>query len=114
LTDTRHVKQAVAPRGVLIAIRYVVPGLVVLGGLLAVVLLRSAAAAEGAAAVIGAGLSTALLNLLYRVGVGGEKERDAEAAARDYYTAHGRWPDEGPTTAPTAETSERAGPSRRH
>jgi hypothetical protein len=47
--------------------------------------------------VIGAGLSIALLNLLYRVGVGGEAERDAEEAARDYYTANGRWPDEQPT-----------------
>jgi hypothetical protein len=97
MTDTRRVKEPGAAGRVLIAIRYVLPGIVVLGGLLAVVVLGSANAAEGGAAVIGAGLSIALLNLLYRVGVGGEAERDAEEAARDYYTAHGRWPDEQPT-----------------
>jgi hypothetical protein len=97
MTDTTQVNEAGARRRVLIAIRYVLPGIVVLAGLLAAVVLGSADAAPGGAAVIGAGLSIALLNLLYRVGVGGEAERDAEEAARDYYTAHGRWPDEQPT-----------------
>ena len=35
-----------------------------------------------------------LLNVLYRVGVSGDRERDDEEAARDYFDAHGRWPDE--------------------
>jgi hypothetical protein len=39
MTDTRRVKEAGAPRRALIAIRYVLPGIVVLGGLLAVLVL---------------------------------------------------------------------------
>jgi len=105
MTDTRKVKEAGAPQRALIAIRYVLPGIVVLGGLLASVVLGCANAAEGGAAVTGAGLSIALLNLLYRVGVDGETERDAEEAARDYYTAHGRWPDEEPAQAPAADST---------
>jgi hypothetical protein len=50
---------------------------------------------EGFAMAVGGGLSVLLLNTLYRIGVQGESERDAEDAARAYYAEHGRWPPEG-------------------
>jgi hypothetical protein len=34
-----------------------------------------------------------LLNVLFRIGVEGDKERDREEAARAYFDEHGRWPD---------------------
>jgi len=34
-----------------------------------------------------------LLNVLYRIGVEGDKERDREEEAREYFDQHGRWPD---------------------
>jgi hypothetical protein len=34
-----------------------------------------------------------LLNVLYRIGVEGDKERDREEAAREYFDKHGHWPD---------------------
>jgi hypothetical protein len=43
---------------------------------------------------IGVAASVLLLNVLYRVGVKGDLERDDEEAARVYYDTHGRWPDE--------------------
>jgi hypothetical protein len=55
---------------------------------------------EGGAAIIGAGLSVWLLNFFFRVGVHGDRERDDEDAAREFYTAHGHWPDEEPPPAP--------------
>jgi hypothetical protein len=45
---------------------------------------------------IGVAGSVLLLNVLYRVGVSGDAERDREAEARDYFDEHGRWPDEQP------------------
>jgi hypothetical protein len=41
-----------------------------------------------------------LINLLYRIGVKGDRERDEEDRARAYFDEHGRWPDEerGPDT----------------
>jgi hypothetical protein len=75
----------------LVAVRYVLPTVVVLGGLIA--LIAEPSLWEGAAAIIGAGLSIALLNVLVRVGVAGESDRDEEQAARAYFDAHGRWPD---------------------
>jgi hypothetical protein len=40
-----------------------------------------------------------LLNVLYRIGVQGDKERDTEQAARDFFDQHGHWPDEPPSAA---------------
>lgn len=51
---------------------------------------------EGAFALWGAGLSVWLLNLLFRVGVAGERDREEEDAARAYFDRHGRWPDDPP------------------
>ena len=50
--------------------------------------------AEGGALMMSAGLSVWLLNVLHRVGVRGDRERDRETAARAYFDEHGRWPDE--------------------
>ena len=44
--------------------------------------------------MIGVGGSVLLLDVLYRVGVSGDGERDEEEAARAYLDEHGRWPDE--------------------
>jgi hypothetical protein len=55
---------------------------------------------EGGAGIIGAGASVWLLNVIFRVGVQGERDRDAEDEARDYYAEHGYWPDEAPPEAP--------------
>ena len=49
---------------------------------------------EGLAMAAGAALSLLLLNLLFRVGASGDRERDREEAARQYFAQHERWPDE--------------------
>jgi hypothetical protein len=77
-----------------IAVRYVLPGALVLAGLLCLVVAPSSSKAEGFALFTGAGLSVLLLNQLFRIGVTGDSERDDEEAARAYHRKHGRWPDE--------------------
>jgi hypothetical protein len=53
---------------------------------------------EGGALLVSAGLSVWLINLLYRIGVRGDRERDVEDRARAYFAEHGHWPDEdGPS-----------------
>jgi hypothetical protein len=49
---------------------------------------------EGGAAIVGAGMSIWLMNILFRIGISGDDERQDEDAARDYFDKHGRWPDE--------------------
>ncbi|MDX6640701.1 MAG: hypothetical protein QOF12_1712 [Solirubrobacteraceae bacterium] len=77
-------------------VRYWLPALVVAGGIVAVALGSDDARWEGGAAIIGAGLAVGLLNFFYRLGASGDRERDAEERAREYYDEHGRWPDEEP------------------
>jgi hypothetical protein len=74
------------------AIRYVLPAAVVIGGLV-VMALGSENDLEGGAGIVSAGLAIYFLNWLFRLGAAGERERDDEDAARDYFDRHGRWPD---------------------
>ena len=48
----------------------------------------------GFASAIGAGLSVVLLNMLYRISVSDQRDREREEAARRYLDEHGTWPDD--------------------
>ncbi|HEX5224032.1 MAG TPA: hypothetical protein VFW29_02770 [Solirubrobacteraceae bacterium] len=76
-------------------LRYVLPGLVVLGGLI-VMSLGSDVDLEGGAGIVSAGGAVFLVNWLYRIGVTGDREREAEEEAREFLDRHGHWPDEAP------------------
>ncbi len=78
----------------MIAVRYGLPAVIVLAGMLALIFNRSITGLEGLAMGIGVAASVLLLNVLYRVGVSGDRERDVEEAARVYFDEHGRWPDD--------------------
>jgi hypothetical protein len=50
--------------------------------------------AEGSAHIIGAGIAIWILNILFRIGATGDRERDDEDAARTFFDEHGYWPDD--------------------
>jgi hypothetical protein len=77
-----------------IAVRYVIPAVLIVAGLVCLAVAPSSSAVEGWALFTGAGLSVLLLNQLHRIGVSGDTERDREEEARRYHRDHGRWPDE--------------------
>jgi hypothetical protein len=79
------------PKWLLNGLRYVLPVLVVLAGAV-IMALGSENDLEGGASIVSAGLAIYFLNWLYRIGVSGDRERDTEEAARDYFAQHGRWP----------------------
>lgn len=78
----------------LIAFRYVIPAVLVLTGLVLMVT-DWPDGAEAFSLFAGAGLSIVLLNVLFRMGVQGDAERIREDEAREYFSRHGRWPDDG-------------------
>ena len=78
----------------MLAVRYVLPLLLFLGGLVLFAIEPNSIGLEGLAMATGAALSVLLLNWLFRAGVRGDRERESEQAARDYYAEHGRWPGE--------------------
>jgi len=76
----------------LLGIRYVLPAAVTVAGI-AIMTVGSESALEGGASIVSAGLAIYFVNWLFRAGVSGDREREAEEAARDYFERHGRWPD---------------------
>ena len=76
----------------MVFVRYVLPGVVVLAGVVAMAF-GTDVSLEGGAGLVSAGLAIWFLNWLYRIGASGDAERDAEDRARDYFDRHGRWPE---------------------
>ena len=80
------------------AVRYGIPLVLVLAGVIVSATAGGVGLAAGAL-FVSAGTAVLLLNVLYRIGVEGDKERDTEQEARDFFDQHGRWPDEPESAA---------------
>ncbi len=74
-----------------LAVRYGVPALFIVAG--QVVLITTEDPVNWAG-FTGAGLAILLIGALLRIGTEGDRERDREQAAREYFDKHGRWPGE--------------------
>jgi hypothetical protein len=77
----------------LLAIRYGIPLVLFIAGTIVTATAGSVGLAAGAL-FFSAASAVLLLNVLYRIGVEGDKERDREETAREFFDEHGRWPDE--------------------
>lgn len=75
-------------------VRYGIGAVMVIAGLVLLILNPGGFGVDGFALAVGGGLSVLLINFLFRLGVSGDREREAEEAARRYFDEHGRWPDE--------------------
>ena len=76
-------------------VRYGIAAILILAGIVVLVTVDDRGeATTGWAGFTGAGLSVLLLNVLHRIGVKGNVERDEEEDARRYFDEHGRWPDD--------------------
>jgi hypothetical protein len=76
----------------LATIRYLLPAAIALAGVV-VMAMGGESNLEGGAGILGAGLAVYLLNWLLRTGAAGDREREREDGAREYFGRHGRWPD---------------------
>ncbi len=74
-----------------LAVRYGIPALFIVAG--QAVLITTGDAVNWAG-FTGAGLAILLIGALLRIGAEGDRERDREEAAREYFDKHGRWPDD--------------------
>ncbi len=75
------------------AVRYGVPAVLILAGTV-IGTTGGPVAVTGGALFISAGTAVLLLNVLFRIGVEGDKARDREEEARRFFDEHGRWPDD--------------------
>ena len=86
-------------RRTLIVVRYVLPGVLSLVGIVLIATGSSDAAVHGGMGVLGAGLAAFLFAFLAKVSMSGDKFRDSEEEARRFFDEHGHWPDEDPSKA---------------
>jgi hypothetical protein len=75
-----------------VVVRYGIPLALLIAGV--VVAALSGSGVVAGAMFISAASAVLLLNVLYRIGVQGDRDRDREAEARRFFDEHGRWPDE--------------------
>ena len=75
------------------AIRYGIPLVLFVAGAIVTATAGGVGVAAGAL-FFSAASAVLLLNVLYRIGVEGDKERDREESAREFFDRHGRWPNE--------------------
>jgi hypothetical protein len=72
-------------------VRYGIPALLFVAGMVVFAISGQVGIAVGAM-FFSAASAVLLLNVLHRIGVEGDKERDREEEARRYFDQHGRWP----------------------
>jgi hypothetical protein len=75
------------------AVRYGIPAALFLAGTI-ISATGGTVGIAGGAMFISAATAVLLLNVLFRIGVEGDKARDREEEARRYFDEHGRWPGE--------------------
>lgn len=75
----------------MILLRYVLPGVVAVAGLVFMAL-GTETDLEGGGGLVSAGIAIFFINWLFRAGARGDEEREAEDRAREYFDRHGRWP----------------------
>jgi hypothetical protein len=75
-------------------VRYMLPLGIFLLGCVLLVIDGGGTGVEGFFMATGAALSVLLLNWLFRFGAEGDRERDAEEAAREEFARTGKWPDD--------------------
>ena len=78
----------------MLTLRYGLPAVLVLTGFVILAVVDDPIRWDGWAMCVGSGSRSCCSNWLFRYGAKGDRERDAEQAAREYFTAHGRWPDD--------------------
>ena len=75
-------------------LRYGLPAVLIVAGFVLLFTVEGSLRWDGWAMCVGAGLAILLMNLLFRFGARGDRERDEEIAAREFYAEHGYWPGE--------------------
>ncbi len=74
--------------------RYGLPAAILLAGVIFAILRPGERGVDVLVGLAGVTACVVLLNLLLRLGAAGDRDRVVEATAREYYDAHGRWPDD--------------------
>lgn len=75
-------------------VRFWFPLILIVVGFAMLIISPDIVGIEGFALMIGGGLGVIVSNRIHRMGLAGEKDRDAEFDARAFFDRYGVWPDE--------------------
>jgi hypothetical protein len=81
---------------VLLGLRYGLPAALFVAGWIILFVADDSTRWDGWAMCLGSAGALLLLNVLFRYGAKGDRERAEEDAAREFFATHGHWPDEQP------------------
>jgi hypothetical protein len=87
----------------MLTVRYGIGAVMIVGGIVTLVVSPAGLGVDGFAMAAGGGISVILINLMYRLSVSGEEDREREERARAYLGEHGEWPPEEPSAEPGRE-----------
>jgi hypothetical protein len=79
---------------VLAFVRYWLPGMLFAAGIVVLCFADGSVRYDGFGLFCGAALALGVFAQLVRLNTSGAGDREREEAARDYFTEHGRWPDD--------------------
>ncbi len=86
------------PRSVgMLIVRYGLGAVMVIAGIVVLIISPAGLGFDGFALAVGGGLSVVLFNVLFRLGLASEADREEEERARNYFDEHGEWPEETPS-----------------
>lgn len=75
-------------------VRFWLPLILIVVGFAMLIISPDIVGIEGFALMIGGGLGVIVSNRIHRMGLAGERDRDAEFDARAFFDRYGVWPDE--------------------
>jgi hypothetical protein len=81
-----------AARSTLLAVRYLLPAAIFVTGIVLALAGGNETVVGAGVALSGVGMLVALLNILMRLGLESNRDREREEMARQYFDRHGRWP----------------------
>ena len=84
----------------MLAVRYGIGAVMIAGGIVTLAVSPAGLGVDGFAMAAGGGISVVLFNVMYRLSVSGEQDREREERARDYLEEHGEWPPDEPSLQP--------------
>ena len=80
--------------GAVILVRYGLGAVMIIAGIVLVAVNPGGFGVDGFAMAVGGGLAVLLINVLFRLSVSSNDDREREEQARRYLDEHGVWPDE--------------------
>jgi hypothetical protein len=93
--DPDEQRRAQRRRLMLFGVRYGVPIAIAITGVITMLVADDTdVGIEIGAMFLGAAIAVFMLNFFFRMGVSGDRARDREEEAREYFDRHGRWPDD--------------------